>query len=235
MPSVGATLEGWLVAGPEDVGVSVGSDEAEGGAVVGVEAGVGLGSLVGSAITTTASRPLASVPTTTAWFLTGDCEIDLGRMAMTTGFEPGSATGAQSGWRSAGQTSRTLVTLYASAPSGAVPTQPTEPAPTTIGVGPGLGDSVAAATAAGVATGAVATVGCRRKPPVSSVAPRTTTRTAIPDTIPNTGVEDHRPPAAGRRSRACSPSIDAAVRAQRSRGGSGAVSRSVRRETRSAS
>jgi hypothetical protein len=81
------------------------------GAVLGGGGGVELGALVGRTMTYTASPPLESVPTTTAWFLTGDCEIDLGRMAMLTRCESRSATGAQSGWRSAGQTSLTFVTL----------------------------------------------------------------------------------------------------------------------------
>jgi hypothetical protein len=108
---LGSTLWLGVAGGPEVAGVSVGV--WVGGGAVGAMAGdgVAVGPDVGSAMTTTESRPLPSVPTTTAWLRIGDCEIDLGVMAMVTGCEFRSATGAQSGWRSAGQTSLTLVTL----------------------------------------------------------------------------------------------------------------------------
>jgi hypothetical protein len=71
----------------------------------GVGFGFGLGAAVGSAITTTASLPEASVPTTTASLRTGERVTDFGRIVMLTAFEPRSATGAQSVCRSTVQTS----------------------------------------------------------------------------------------------------------------------------------
>src|SRR5436190_5790957 len=90
------------------VGVGVGVGTAVGSAV-GI--GVAVGSAVGNAMTSTESAPCASVPTTTAWLRTGDCEIDFGRTSMCTVFDRLSVTGAQSGCRSAGQTWLTGVTL----------------------------------------------------------------------------------------------------------------------------
>ena len=104
---VPAGSDGSVVAGGEAVaGGSLGRTV---GATVGT--GVALGSAVGRARTTTESSPCASVPTTTAWLRTGDCEIDFGRTVICTAFDLLSATGAQSGWRSAGQTWLTGVTL----------------------------------------------------------------------------------------------------------------------------
>ncbi len=102
------------VADSEAAGVSVGSGVGLGVAVgrgVAVGEGVEVGSGVGRDMTTTASLPAASVPTTTAWFLTGDCEIDLGVIVRSTCFESRSLTGSQSGWWSVGQTLSILVTL----------------------------------------------------------------------------------------------------------------------------
>ena len=95
------------LAGGSDVsGVAVGATDGST-----VATGVGLGLVVGSAMTTIESSPWALVPTTTAWFATGDCEIDFGRILISTLCESLSRTGAQSGWRSAGQTCCTLVWL----------------------------------------------------------------------------------------------------------------------------
>src|SRR6478672_10833130 len=94
-------------ADPEATGVSVGSGVRLGVAVAsGVDDGTGVevGFGVGRAITTTESLPAASVPTTTAWFLTGDWEMDFGRIERSTCFESRSLTCSQSGWRSVGQT-----------------------------------------------------------------------------------------------------------------------------------
>ncbi len=99
--------DGSVVAG--GVEVAGGSLGATDGATVGT--GVEVGSAVGRAMTRTESSPCASVPTTTAWLRTGDCEIDFGRTSMWTAFDRLSVTGAQSGWRSAGQTWLTGVTL----------------------------------------------------------------------------------------------------------------------------
>ena len=79
----------------------------------GVEGGTGVdvGRGVGRFMTTSESLPVASVPTTTACSLTGDCEIDLGRIVRATCLESRSLTGSQSGWRSAGQTLSILVEL----------------------------------------------------------------------------------------------------------------------------
>src|SRR6476620_7104550 len=101
-------------AEPEATGVSVGSGVRVGVAVPsGVEDGTGVevGCGVGRAITTTESLPAASVPTTTAWFLTGDCEMDFGRIERSTCFESRSLTGSHSGWRSVAQTLSILVEL----------------------------------------------------------------------------------------------------------------------------
>src|SRR6476660_6830049 len=94
-------------ADSEATGVSIGSGVRLGVAVatgVGDETGIEVGCGVGRDITTTESLPAASVPTTTAWFLTGDCEMDFGRIERATCFESRSLTGSQSGWRSVGQT-----------------------------------------------------------------------------------------------------------------------------------
>jgi hypothetical protein len=87
-------------------GVALGA--ADGGLL---EDGVAVGPLVGRAMTRTVSSPAALVPTTTAWLRTGDFEIDFGRTCMSTAWESPPLTGAQSGWRSAGQTSLTFATL----------------------------------------------------------------------------------------------------------------------------
>src|SRR6186997_921716 len=99
-------------ADPEATGVSVGSGVRV-AVASGVDDGTGVdvGCGVGRAITTTESLPAASVPTTTAWFLTGDWEMDFGRIERSTCFESRSLTGSQSGWRSAGQTLSILVEL----------------------------------------------------------------------------------------------------------------------------
>ena len=78
---------------------------------MGFGVGFGVASAVGSAITNTASSPLASSPTTTACPLTGDFEMDLGRIEMSTWRESSSETVGQSGRPSTGQTSSTLATL----------------------------------------------------------------------------------------------------------------------------
>ena len=94
--------------------MSVGSGVGLGvtvGRGVAVGEGVEVGSGVGRDMTTTDSFPEASVPTTTAWFLTGDCEIDFGVMLRSTCFESRSLTCSQSGWWSVGQTLSIFVTL----------------------------------------------------------------------------------------------------------------------------
>ena len=78
----GARLRCWAPSSAPGCG---GSGRLGVAAAVGV--GAGLGSVVGRAMTTTVSSPAASVPTTTAWFRTGDCEIDFGRMVSSTRFE----------------------------------------------------------------------------------------------------------------------------------------------------
>ena len=98
-----AVVVGWLL-GVDDAAAGVGLG-------VGVGTGVAVGSAVGSAMTSTASLPDPSLPTTTAWLRTGDCEIDFGRMVRSTWRECPSDTSAQSGLRSTGQTSSTEVTL----------------------------------------------------------------------------------------------------------------------------
>ena len=103
---LGSTVGGSGVA--VGVGVGVGVDV---GSTVAVGLGAAVGSDVGSAMTRTASRPASSVPTTTAWLRTGDCEIDFGRILRSTCRASPSATSAQSGLRSTGQTSLTGVTL----------------------------------------------------------------------------------------------------------------------------
>ena len=141
----------------EVIGVAVG-DAVFVGRADGRVDGVAVGSAVGRETTSTASPPAASVPTTTAWFRTGDWEIDFGRMPISTRLALPSDTLAQSGWRSAGQTASTAVTLYARAPSADVPIQPTSPAPTVSGVGPGVGPELAMARGGAVSTGAMAVV-----------------------------------------------------------------------------
>jgi hypothetical protein len=107
LPRIAADADaaGVSVASGVDAGVAVGRG------VGGVADGVSVGRGVGRVITTTASPPDASVPTTTAWFPTGDCEIDFGRMDRSTCLESRSATGSQSGWPSVVQTSSMLVEL----------------------------------------------------------------------------------------------------------------------------
>ena len=109
-----------------------------------------------------------------------------------------------------------------------VATQPTSPASTFIGV-------AAAATVPWLACGAVVgpapwMLGPDSQPPDIAVAPSTTATTVMPPSMP-TGIRNPRPaPVAvsGRPRRAASCSMPAAVRAHRSRGASGAVSRSPR-------
>src|SRR3954470_18462957 len=220
----GATLASTGV----DAGVAFGVGE-------GVRVGLGVrdGSAVGSEMTRTESLPEASVPTTTASFRTGDCEIDLGRIVRSTWREFRSAISAQSGWRSTGQTSSTAATLYARRPSAEVPTHPTEPAPTAIGVGPGRVLALARATAGAVGcAGAVA--GASSQPPDITVAPMTTAMTATPERTPSAGAV--RPVVRWRDRPRCvrdSRSMAAAVRAQRSRGGWGVRSPIARRASRS--
>jgi hypothetical protein len=115
--TAGVAVGASLVSG-EAVGSSVGSTVGPGvsvGATDGwldaVGGGLGLGPVVGRAITTTVSLPVASVPTTTAWLRTGDWEMDFGRIVITTRFASLPETRAQSGWFSSGQTSSTSVTL----------------------------------------------------------------------------------------------------------------------------
>jgi hypothetical protein len=73
--------------------------------------GVAEGSLVGSVMARTVSSPAAFVPMTTASLRTGDFEIDFGWIWISTALDDWSETRAQSGWRSAGQTSLTFVRL----------------------------------------------------------------------------------------------------------------------------
>jgi hypothetical protein len=113
------TLVGLAVATAVERGVAVaeGGGAVTTGLVVGATDGVSLddgaavGSLVGRAMTRSVSSPAALVPTTTASLRTGDFEMDFGRICISTCLDDPSLTGAQSGWRSAGQTSLTLVTL----------------------------------------------------------------------------------------------------------------------------
>src|SRR6185436_6504382 len=109
----GVSLAGGSEVDGVSAGLAVGS--VDGVAVelgVGVTAGVGFGlgfavgaAADGSAITTMASLPEASVPTTTASLRTGERVTDLGRIVMSTALEPRSATGAHSSCRSTAQTS----------------------------------------------------------------------------------------------------------------------------------
>src|SRR6476659_7518931 len=113
------TLVGLAVLTAVDRGVALAEGDRAvttglaGGATdgVSVDDGAVVGSLVGRAMTRSVSSPAALVPTTTASLRTGDFEMDFGRICMSTCLEDPSLTGAQSGWRSAGQTSLTLVTL----------------------------------------------------------------------------------------------------------------------------
>src|SRR5260221_4063445 len=73
--------------------------------------GLGAASAAGSATTMTASAPLASVPTTTAWASTGDWNTNFGTAARVTRRACPSENGAQSGWRFGGQTAAMLATL----------------------------------------------------------------------------------------------------------------------------
>src|SRR3954452_10613079 len=113
--AVGSVAGAWgvAVAGASDA-LPLGSLLGEGSmlAATGVDAGVAFGvgdglrvglgvrdgSAVGSEMTRTESLPEASVPTPTASFRAGDCEIDLGLIVRSTWRESRSAISAQSGW-----------------------------------------------------------------------------------------------------------------------------------------
>ena len=102
-----------------------------------------------------------------------------------------------------------------------MPSHPTEPTPTAIGVAPGR--AKVGTTAIGGALPAGPVLGPLMNPPDKTLAPMTTTMTATPDRAPS-GIDRRRDEAAPRERLprdADSPSMAADVRAHRSRGGTG--------------
>ena len=165
----------------------------------------------------------------------GDSRIVWGLVAMATGCCSASRTLAQPDVSPAGQTSSTAALLYASWPLASLSTHATSPAPTENGVAsatdgplpasPPVVELWSTGLSVGIACGVM-------NPPDSVLTPITTTMTAMPDRAPS-GTRDPRA-LRGDPDAPDSRSIADEVRAHRSRGGSGAMSRSARRASRSA-